>query len=157
MEKEIIISSKDSILPHHKAVHEPFEYLKYEVTPRGCQQQCYVCLYDIPPGKAGYPYHYHTANTEVFYIIAGQCILVTPKEEKAIKAGDVIVCPPGSTGAHKIVNTSPTEVLTYLDSDTTNSPDVVYYPDSEKIGLVVDGEDSTFFKCDSEVDYYCDE
>ena len=149
MSEQIVITRKEQLTPKHKAEHEPFEYLKYEVTKRG-DGQCYVCLYEIPPKRAGYPYHYHMANTEVFYITAGAGIIETPDGAKPIKAGDVIVCPPGAGGAHKITNTSDSEALTYLDCDTANTPDVCFYPHSGKIGVM----GSMFFERDSEVEYY---
>lgn len=154
MSDEIIITNKEKIAPRHKAEHEPFEYLKYEITKRSRDNQCYVCLYDIPPGKAGYPYHYHTANTEVFYIISGSGIIETPDGDKSISVGDVIVCPPNAKGAHKIINTSETEMLTYLDCDTANSPDVVFYPATDKVGMLIQGESSMFFDKSSQVGYY---
>ena len=150
----IIITNKTQITPKHKSEREPFEYIKYEITERSRDNQCYVCLYDIPPGKAGYPYHYHTANTEVFYIISGSGVIETPDGAKGITAGDVIVCPPNVKGAHKIINTSETDMLTYLDCDTANSPDVVFYPTSGKVGALVQGENSIFFDTNSSVDYY---
>jgi len=152
--KGIVITSKEQIVPKRKAEHEPFEYQKYEITQRGRDHQCYVCFYDIPPGKAGYPYHYHTANTEVFYIISGSGTVKTPEGRKDIAAGDVIVCPPNAKGAHQIINTSETDTLTYLDCDTANLPDVVFYPASGKIGALVQGENGAFYERSSEVDYY---
>jgi uncharacterized cupin superfamily protein len=149
-----IITRKESLTPKHKAGSPPFEYLKYEVTERGQGHQCYVCLYELPPGKAGYPYHYHAANTEVFYIISGNGEVITPEGARPVTAGDVIVCPPDKTGAHKLVNTSMTELLCYLDCATTNSPDVCYYPDSNKVGVIVKGQGSAFFDEGAAVDYY---
>ena len=154
MDKQIILTNIKGLTPKHKAEHEPFEYIKHEVTPRSDENQCYVCIYEIPQGKAGYPYHYHLANTEVFYIISGNGVIQTPDGVKPVAAGDVIVCPPGENGAHKIINTSQTERLTYLDCDTANSPDAVYYPVSGKVGVIRHGKPSAFFKEASAVDYY---
>jgi uncharacterized cupin superfamily protein len=154
MDDKIIITNKKNIVPKHNASHEAFEYMKYKITERSRDNQCYVCFYDIPPGKAGYPYHYHTANTEVFYIISGNGIIETPDGTKNIKTGDVIVCPPNANGAHKIINVSENDMLTYLDCDTANSPDVVFYPNSGKIGTLVQGEKCMFFDEVSKVSYY---
>jgi len=154
MDNQIIITNKNKITPKHKDEHAAFEYIKYEVTERSSDNQCYVCIYDIPPKKAAYPYHFHTANTEVFYIINGSGILETPDGAKAISPGDVIVCPPNAKGSHKIINTSETDTLTYLDCDTANSPDVVFYPTSGKVGALVQGEMNIFFDKSTEVDYY---
>jgi len=152
--REIIITDMGSIEPLHKCEHESYEYYKYEVTKRSQVNQCYVAVYKIPPGKANYPYHYHLRNEEVFYVISGNGILETPNGSRKISAGDIIVCPPSEKGAHKIINSSPTEFLVYLDVDTINSPELVHYPHSSKIGVIVHGETSQFFKKDSEVDYY---
>ncbi len=154
MSQDIIITNKHEIVPKHKAEHERYEYIKYEVTERKAENQCYVCVYEIPPQKAAYPYHYHTANTEVFYIISGNGIIETPDGIKSITTGDVIVCPRDEKSAHRITNTSETEVLTYLDCSTLNTPDVVFYPHTGKLGTLVNGKAGHFFKTDSQVDYY---
>lgn len=152
--REIQITNKDLIKPKHKREHEPYEYFKYEVTKRGKDNQCYVAIYEIPPQKASYPYHYHLENEEVFYIISGSGILETPDGDKTISAGDIIVCPPLEKGAHRIINSSFSEMLVYLDCDTVNYPDIAYYPNSDKVGIILNGESSTFYEKSTEVDYY---
>jgi uncharacterized cupin superfamily protein len=151
---EIQIANKDLIKPKHKSEHETYEYYKYEVTKRNKDSQCYVAIYEIPPQKANYPYHYHLKNEEIFYIISGNGILETPDGDKIISAGDIIVCPPSEKGSHRIINTSYSEMLIYLDCDTVNYPDIAYYPNSDKVGIILNGESSTFFKKNTEVDYY---
>lgn len=152
--REIQITNKNVIKPKHKCEHEPYEYNKYEVTQREKGNNCYVAIYEIPPQKSSYPYHYHLKNEEVFYVISGNGILETPDGSKTISAGDVIVCPPSERGGHKIINSSETEMLVYLDCDMINSPEVVYYPNSGKVGIIVEGESSTFYETESNVDYY---
>ena len=71
----IQITNKGLIEPQHKCEHEPYEYNKYEVTKRSKESQCYVAIYEIPPKKANYPYHYHLKNEEVFYIISGSGLM----------------------------------------------------------------------------------
>ncbi len=68
--------------------------------------------------------------------------------------GDVIVFPQGKEGAHRITNTSESDMLVYLDCDTISAADVVFYPHSEKIGFIIDGQPNTFFESASKVDYY---
>ncbi|MFZ5353125.1 MAG: cupin domain-containing protein [Bacillota bacterium] len=150
----IIITNMNEITPTHKCEHEPFEYYKHEVIKRSKENQCYVAIYEIPPQKSNYPYHYHLQNEEVFYIISGSGVLETPDGNKPISAGDIIYCPPNEKGAHRVINTSQTTPLVYLDFDTINNPDVVFYPKSDKVGLIVQCESSTFYKRDSNVDYY---
>lgn len=154
MKDKIIIINEDGILPIHKHEHDPYEYYKREVTPRSEVNQCYVAFYEIPPMKSNYPYHYHEENTEVFYIIEGNGVLRTEDGQIELKAGDTIVCPPGEHGVHKISNTSMDRVLKYLDVDTTNSPDIIHYPDSDKIGIIKHNKSSVFYKNNATFDYY---
>lgn len=151
---KIQITNKNLIQPKHKSEHEPYEYYKYEVTRRRKDGQCYVAIYEIPPGKANYPYHYHLKNEETFYIISGNGILETPDGDKPISAGDIIVCPPSEKGAHRIINSSDDEMLVYLDCDVVNYPDIAYYPNSDKVGIILNGESNTFYSKNADVDYY---
>lgn len=152
--REIQIMNKSQIRQQHKCEHEPYEYYKYEVTKRSAENQCYVAIYEIPPKKANCPYHYHLKNEEVFYIISGSGVLETPGGVKDISAGDIVVCPPSEKGAHRIINNSRTEKLIYIEFDTVNSPEVVFYPNSDKVGIIVNDKSSTFFKDYTNVDYY---
>ena len=42
----------------HKAEHEGYEYTRRYFVRRGEARQCVVSVYEIPPGKSAYPYHY---------------------------------------------------------------------------------------------------
>jgi uncharacterized cupin superfamily protein len=149
--REIIITNMEKISPKHNE-HKQYEYLKYDVGGN----QTAVAFYTLPPGKSNYPFHYHLANEEVFYVISGNGILETFDEKHPITAGDIFVCPVGKKGAHKIINISETENLVYLDIDTNNRPDIVYYPHSNKVGIRDDGI-SDNFNMDSKIDYYDNE
>lgn len=150
----IKICNTNSIKPKHKKEHEPYEYYKYQVTPMDKNSKCCVAVYKIPPQKSAYPYHYHVNNEEVFYIISGEGILETPQGNKKVGTGDIIVCPPDSDSAHRLINSSETEFLTYIDFDSVNYPDVAYYPKSNKVGIILAGESSAFYDEDKNVDYY---
>ena len=106
------------------------------------------------PGKAAFPRHYHSYNTECFYIIEGEGKIQTMEEKFSIKKGDIIVFPCGKAGTHKIMNTSDNQNLLYIDFDTTNSPDIIRYVDSNKIGVIEHGISSTFYRENDHVDYF---
>lgn len=55
---------------------------------------------------------------------------------------------------HKIINSSHNEMLVYLDCDTVNYPDIAYYPNSDKVGIILNGESSTFYRKNTDKDYY---
>ncbi len=149
---QILFSRMEDIVPKHQDLHPPYEYYKHAV--KDVAGLCAVSFYRIPSQKASYPFHYHTQNAEVFYVISGAGTAITPEGDKKIRPGDIIVCPPGSRGAHKIVNTSRTEDLVYLDVDTAFRPDIVRYPDSAKTGILQAGQRSLFFRDDAEAAYY---
>lgn len=151
---KIQITNKNLIKPKHQNEHELYEYYKYEVTKRSKDSELCVAIYEIPPNKANYPYHYHLKSNEVFYIISGKGILETLEGDRKISAGDIIVCPPSEEGAHRIINSSEDEMLVYLDCDTTSYPDIAYYPNSHKVGIILNGETNTFYRKDDDVEYY---
>lgn len=155
MESErIVITSRERTRPKRQNVHPPYEYTKYELLPGTGKDGCRLSLYEIPPGKSNYPFHYHAQDREVFYILSGGGTLETSGGERAVAAGDVICCPPGEGGAHKLINTAD-EPLVYLDFDTLHDPDVFYYPHSNKIGVrsSADGPDR-YFRMGEAVEYY---
>ena len=150
--EKTLITNQAEITPKHEA-HEGYEYRKYLVLPKE-GNQCTVAIMEIPPLKAAYPYHFHVGITEVFYIISGEGLLKTPEGERSVSPGDTIVFPPGAPGSHKITNASASEPLRYIDFDTTSAADAVFYPDSEKVGLILDGKLSHVFRESSAVGYY---
>lgn len=152
-----IVHTKAAEVPYkHKDEQEGYEYYKRELIPKGSARQCAASLYEIPPGKSAYPYHYHAQNEESFYIISGQGILKTPSGESKVTPGDFLFFPADEEGAHKLTNTSETELLIYLDYDTYNDIDVAFYPDSGKIGIW--GKNiNQLYKTNDQVDYYKDE
>lgn len=58
-------------------------------------------------------------------------------EEHPLRAGDVVACPPGKGSAHQITNDSD-DHLKYVAISTKLGPEVVHYPDSDKIGMMGD-------------------
>lgn len=151
--KDILITKLNDVSPTHKKEHKDYEYFKRVIVPKSQSDQCVVSVYEIPPGKSAYPYHYHTQNEECFYIITGTGLLKTPQGEKEVNTGDFLYFPACEAGAHKLTNISSTENLVYLDFDTRNPIDVAFYPDSGKVGIW--GKDvNQVYKLSDHVDYY---
>lgn len=134
-----------------KDTHASYKFSKATIIPRG-EGKCSVSVYEIEPGKSNYPYHWHTENEEVFYIIAGEGTLRTPQGDRTVKAGDILYFPPHPCGAHKLTNTG-SETLRYIDFDTENEIAVTFYPDSNKMG-VWGLNVNKVYPVDSNVDYY---
>ena len=116
-------------------------------------------LFTVPPGKTAFPYHTHTGNEEMIYILAGDGMLRFGKEEIAVGSGTVIACPPGGEYPHQLINTGDQEIR-YLVVSTMEYPDISAYPDSNKIGAYATsaGRPQTGFRAlyvrDRNVNYY---
>lgn len=117
------------------------------------EAQSLVRIYEIPPGKSAYPYHYHLKNEETFFIIKGEGLLRSAEDERTVKPGDLLFFPAGEEGAHKLTNTSETEMLAYIDFDIVHGLDVTMYPDSGKLGIW--GKNTNkIYRIGDDVDYY---
>ncbi len=119
-------------------------------------------MYELPPGGASFPYHYHTANEEALYVLSGSGTLRLDGEEHAVEAGDFAALPADESGAHRVRNDGD-EPLRYLLVSTMNEPDAMVYPDSGKVGVVAgaspggSSDDRTveaFFRLSDQVDYW---
>jgi len=92
----------------------------------------------LAPGKSAFPFHCHSVNEEMFFIVEGAGEFRFADARHAIRTGDVIACPPGGPAtAHQIVNTSQAD-LKFLAISTRLSPEVAEYPDTGKFGLLAE-------------------
>lgn len=87
---------------------------------------------EVEPGSKMWPYHTHYANEEWALVVHGAPTLRTPEGETELRAGDVVCFPRGENGAHQIVNRTD-EPVRVLMLSTRIQPDVVHYPDTEKV------------------------
>ncbi|HEY9025094.1 MAG TPA: cupin domain-containing protein [Burkholderiaceae bacterium] len=115
----------------------------------------------LEPGKRGCPYHLHHAQEEMFIVLQGHGTMRVAGEMLAVKAGDVIFTPPGPDYPHQMINTSDAP-LKYLSISTKDVPEVVEYPDSNKVltNARVAGNDFGFARMntrDTDLDYWHDE
>lgn len=133
--KEIIVTNIHSIEGLKRTIGSD-EFTVKAVFPREEASKCTVNFVEVEPGNHAYSYHYHEMNEEVFYIISGTAVVRTPKGELALKAGDIITFPAGKEGAHVIRNSSKTEKLVYIDFGAINLPEIVHFPDTNKIMVV---------------------
>ena len=89
-------------------------------------------LFELPPGQAAFPLHYHHANEELLIVLAGEPVLRTTSDERTLAPGEVVAFTRGAAGAHQIVNRSDDPVRFLIVSEM-NAPEVVVYPDTGKI------------------------
>ena len=153
MENHLHLTPEDMPQVSRVDGREGYAFTKRELVPLREGGHCRINHYEIPPGKANYPYHYHGDSEEAFYILRGEGELKTPDGIKAVRAGDFLFFPAGEGGAHKLTNTSETEPLVYIDFDTTQKLDVSFYPETGKVGVWTP-EIGSVFQRFSSVDYY---
>ncbi|MGH2803600.1 MAG: cupin domain-containing protein [Thermoleophilaceae bacterium] len=114
-------------------------------------------LWEVPPGEAAYPYHFHYADEELVIVLSGRPTLRTPSDERELEQGEAVRFPLGEDGAHQIRNDTD-EPVTFLALSSHGRPDLVIYPDSGKIGvgerLPRGGGLRAFFRRGDAVDYW---
>lgn len=114
-------------------------------------------LWEVPAGEAAYPYHFHYSDEELVIVLAGKPSLRTPEGIRDLEEGEVLRFALGQEGAHQIVNNTD-GTATFLAVSSHGRPDVVVYPDSDKIGvgerLPKGGGLRAFFRREDDVDYW---
>jgi len=114
-------------------------------------------LFEVPAGEAAYPYHFHYADEELLVVISGRPSLRSPQGVRELAEGEVVHFPLGEEGAHQIINRSE-ETATFLAISSSGRPDVIVYPDADKIGvgerLPKGGGLRAFFRRGDSVDYF---
>ena len=154
IEKRVI--NVDELKLEHFAKGDKFECDAVRIGPSlGAKDLGYS--YDVvPPGKRSCPFHSHSGEEEMFFIVKGRGTLRYGAETRPIRAGDFICCPTGGPEtAHQIVNDSDAE-LAYISVSTMRDAEVCEYPDSKKIGAFGKGV-RHLTPTGSHVDYWTDE
>ena len=124
-------------------------------------EQLGASLYELPPGARPWPYHYQHANEEMIIVLSGRPHLRTPAGRRQLEPGEVVAFPCGEAGAHQVENHGD-EPARYLMLSEMNSPEVVVYPDSGKVGVLSrapgspgdEDELAAWFRLGDQVDYW---
>jgi uncharacterized cupin superfamily protein len=116
-----------------------------------------ISVFELPPGEAAYPYHFHYADEEVVIVLEGRPTLRDPDGTRELAPGEAVRFPLGEDGAHQLRNDTP-ERVRFLALSSSGRPDVIVYPDSNKVGvgerLPRGGGLRAFFPADTAVDYW---
>ncbi len=91
-------------------------------------------VYELAPGASGFNLHAHYGNEELFVVLRGTPTLRREEGEEQLSTGDVVACVRGREGMHSIANRSHEPALV-LAVSTSNTPDVVIYPENETVGV----------------------
>jgi uncharacterized cupin superfamily protein len=121
-------------------VHEP-HWDAHQKTPPFCWRRARLgrqagskrlgaSLFELAPGCATFPLHAHHANEEMIVVIAGRPTLRTLDDEHVLDPGDVVACPAGPRGAHRLDNDT-TEAAHVLIVSTMQAPEINELPEED--------------------------
>ncbi|HVU39254.1 MAG TPA: cupin domain-containing protein [Opitutales bacterium] len=83
----------------------------------------------IPPGAANYPFHFHSAQWEMYVVVSGRGVVRDEHGTTEVTAGDAFVFPPCQP--HQLSNPGPEDLVYYVIADNPLG-ECCYYPDSKK-------------------------
>lgn len=115
-----------------------------------------LSLWELPPGEAAYPYHWHMTEEELIVVLAGRPSLRGPDGWRELEQGEVVSFPVGEGGAHQLANR--TDAPVRFLSFSNQQPEICVYPDSGKLGAYESRPDgagaSLLFRIADAVDYW---
>ena len=85
---------------------EKFGYKRKSLSSATGGEKLGCSLYEVPPGRRAWPYHYHLANEEAIYVLEGSGTLRIGGEDVSVSEGDYVALPAKADGAHQLVNSS---------------------------------------------------
>jgi uncharacterized cupin superfamily protein len=113
--------------------HPGFRALRARVGWELATQRLGASVWEIEPGEAAYPYHYHLAEEEILVVLLGRPSVRTEGAWRELEPGDVLSFRRGRGGAHQVANWGGVTAR-FLAVSTSDTPDLVVYPDSSKLG-----------------------
>ncbi len=91
-------------------------------------------MLELAPGKTAAPFRFHLLRERAIYVLSGVGTLRRADGSARVQAGDYVALVAGPDGAAQLTNTG-ADPLRYLMIAAGAAPDVVVYPDSDKVGV----------------------
>jgi uncharacterized cupin superfamily protein len=102
----------------------PFRWRRARLGRQAGAQDLGASLFEIPPGAATFPLHAHFTNEEMLLVLAGRPTLTSADgSARELAVGEVVACPAGRAGAHRLDNDSD-EVARVLIVSTMKAPEI---------------------------------
>jgi uncharacterized cupin superfamily protein len=143
---------------------EGFRHRRARIGWQAESERLGASLFELEPGNASFPLHWHSNNEEMLIVLSGRPVLRTPDGERELAEGEVVAFPVGPEGAHQVINRGDGTVR-FLVVSEMNAVDLNGYPDSGKVlatnrapgGRPVEGSKFLSFREADAVDYIDDE
>jgi uncharacterized cupin superfamily protein len=107
----------------------PFRWRRSRIGRQAGARQLGASLFELPPGAVSFPLHIHYANEEMLVVVAGRPTLQTLSESRPLEPGEVVACPAGRDGAHRLTNDTDEPVRVLIVS-TMHAPDINEFPET---------------------------
>jgi uncharacterized cupin superfamily protein len=116
--------------PHFDAERDddPYRWRRARLGRQAGMRELGASLFEVPPGAATFPLHIHHHNEEAIVVVSGRPTLRTLDGERTLEPGDVVACPAGRDGAHRLDNRTD-EPVRVLVISTMLAPEVNEFPD----------------------------
>ena len=75
--------------------YDGFSCLRARIGRQVGTEKIGLSLFEVPPGQAAYPYHWHVAEEELIIVIAGRPELRTPDSAASLVVAEGVVSPRG--------------------------------------------------------------
>jgi uncharacterized cupin superfamily protein len=136
---------------------EGFRALRSRLSRQAGSERLGLSLWEVEPGQAAYPYHFHYAEEELVLVLEGTPSVRTADGWRELREGEVVAFRRGEGGAHQLANYGERTVR-FLSFSSSGEPDVVVYPDSGKLGVFERLPDGgglrAMFRAGDAVDYH---
>ena len=110
----------------------PFTARHAAVGRQAGARQLGASVYELAPGESVCPFHFHHANEELLVVLSGRASVRTAAGCATLGPGEVLAFPAGACGAHRVDNAGDDSARVLIVS-TMHAPDIVEYPDSNKL------------------------
>jgi uncharacterized cupin superfamily protein len=107
----------------------PYRWQRSRIGRQTGARQLGASLFEVPPGATTFPLHVHYANEELLVVIAGRPTLQTLSETRQLAVGEVVACPAGRSGAHRLTNDTDDPARVLIVS-TMHAPDINEFPET---------------------------
>jgi uncharacterized cupin superfamily protein len=112
----------------------PFRWRRARLGRQAGAEALGASLFELPPGGATFPLHAHHANEELIVVVAGRPTLATGEKERELEPGEVVACPRGLRGAHRLDNRTG-EPARVLIVSTMLAPEINEFPETGRVWI----------------------
>jgi len=120
--------------PHFDAERDtpPYRWRRARIGRQAGARELGASLFELESGAATFPLHAHFANEELIVVLDGRPTLQTRDDIRELAPGEVVACPAGRAGTHRLSNES-TERVRVLIVSTMKAPDINEFPETGEL------------------------